>query len=142
MSHKVFSFLLFFFPMYSSTFSDYCFCISSFFFPSMFSIYLPSSLLSLIFFSCSSFVLFHIYLPSLFLRPRTTPSRDSPSLFRHSTALPRSSILSFVFLAASLSASRTLRPLSPFSPSLISLRTSGMRGLFIQEWSLRRRCSA
>lgn len=70
-------------------------------------------LLSLIFFS----LLFPAFVSTLlfcsFVLTPLIPSRDSPSLFRHSTALPRSSILSFVFLAASLSASLTL-PLSPF----------------------------
>lgn len=65
-------------------------------------------------------------------------SADSPSLFRHSSALPRFSVRSFVFPAVAPSAS--LAPEAPQSLRhlLISLRTSGMRGLFIQERSPRR----
>lgn len=115
--HFFFYFILFLFPFNSSiillTFSNRPLCFT-FFSSHVFRIHLRispgSRLLPL-----SSF---HIHLlSSLPSSLPHSPSRLSPSLFRNSFALPRSSVLSFVFPAASLFVFLALWPLLPFATS-------------------------
>lgn len=132
-----------------SLFLFHLFPYSSTFFPTVVLIYLPffflfhvlhissqsllSFIFSLLFPAFVSILFFCSSPPSLSQLSISLPSFHCPSSFLHSL-LCLSRRFSFCL-------SHSLTPLS-LCHLLISLRTSGMRGLFIQEWSLRRRCPA